>query len=1027
MKKLNLKHAIYFFAVTLSVLLVACGAPQSFDNTTNSKFKSPFEKDKVLLSIPTQKTVFQKKIAPKKMKFNIETDGIPSSIILDLECAAAMCNTENAEEHGRLSCSGYSKFLNSDLPKDFKNYSYDYDFDAGETPEKISEKLNQDPIDSKCVVGISNQFDTYLAASATANDPDLEKSEYLESPFLDQIKFYNSQTFIDSTLNNLRNQGQQVRVGIIDGDFFSNNPDIPSSTYITDFSSTSLNYKVEDNIINVGGAPLPTVLGGHGTHVSELIFGSWNNHVQGFGISAGENNNRATKLIAANVYSVDEETGTKYISTSDVNNAIYLMSYMKADVINMSLTGYSTKPPATQLQAILTAIGGGAVVIVAAGNNSYNLTSKVNKDGVALTGLPYPAAWGADYMGLITVAALNKSATDVATFSNFGNLNIEIAAPGTNLVINGQVMSGTSFSAPLVTGAVANMIAYYKSQQIAVTPAQVELGLLAASSILPSLVSRVQAGRVLDLEKIKDFISTKSVQSVPQVVLDTDGFWYTRTGTSMNYTIRSMTSGLMIEDPNVFIGIWEKLDMSLPPLISEVAKNGISVFDQPFYNFVVGDEGFWLVLYRVTSEGKRIPISSKLYKFTELVKTPKIADSQVLGDLNQVDSTVKGWACLEGRPEHLKIEARIGSPDGVVDFNSWTDVQPKGREYFDACSPFHIMLGYSIPINKLKDNTDYYFVAIHPSDPNKNKLLNARPIKIELRESAAPILYDLKKTITETQLIFNAKICWVNQSQPGVFEVYFPTPNPKDNLTIRNWLIESTVKKHPTLSSLYSNGNLSIQGYDYYFNVEEIIKYDKNTLHNYNFKSYLENDYVSPDYFKRLEKRKEFNNYILTRYYGDSINEVEARFKKESEEFKMLFVDVEKKNYFSGRGVFFQNADFHESDYNFYIENNDNCTSLNKIGFGQSIQWSVNIKKLKESYNIETNPVVILSGADFDGATIKRIEEEYKNIFVETLNNMSDLFKQILKNQELYLEYQLVTNSGIIINEKIELSKVPKK
>jgi serine protease len=129
-----------------------------------------------------------------------------------------------------------------------------------------------------------------------------------------------------------------------------------------------------------------------------------------------------------------------------------------AKVINMSLGGFGTCDQAIQ-EAVDDALTHGAVVVVSAGNESTDV-SDVS-----------PANCG----GVIAVGAHNVEGS-LTSYSNFGR-GVTLSAPGGDLPVDGLIISlanegrtvptepgyiygaGTSFSAPLVSGTAALMLA----------------------------------------------------------------------------------------------------------------------------------------------------------------------------------------------------------------------------------------------------------------------------------------------------------------------------------------------------------------------------------------------------------------------------------------------------------------------------------------------------------------------------------------------------------------------------------------
>jgi len=134
--------------------------------------------------------------------------------------------------------------------------------------------------------------------------------------------------------------------------------------------------------------------------------------------------------------------GTGYLS--NIIAALYYGVEHGANVVNMSFD-LTTASPALN-EAVSYANQQGVVLVAAAGNGS--------------TSAPvYPAALDDNVMG---IASTSNSDT-LSTFSNYGDVDVWIAAPGEYVMSTypgGTYASesGTSFSAPLVAGAAALML-----------------------------------------------------------------------------------------------------------------------------------------------------------------------------------------------------------------------------------------------------------------------------------------------------------------------------------------------------------------------------------------------------------------------------------------------------------------------------------------------------------------------------------------------------------------------------------------
>jgi Subtilase family len=111
-------------------------------------------------------------------------------------------------------------------------------------------------------------------------------------------------------------------------------------------------------------------------------------------------------------------------------------------VINLSFGG--PEPSRALHEAVLRAFGAGSIVVASSGNNFHHGDP-----------LNYPGA----YPHVVTVAATDR--TDVATFFSSSGGIIDVAAPGQGIPFQNpsdssfRTLTGTSFSAPIVTGAAA--------------------------------------------------------------------------------------------------------------------------------------------------------------------------------------------------------------------------------------------------------------------------------------------------------------------------------------------------------------------------------------------------------------------------------------------------------------------------------------------------------------------------------------------------------------------------------------------
>ena len=183
----------------------------------------------------------------------------------------------------------------------------------------------------------------------------------------------------------------------------------------------------------------------HGTLVAGLIGAVGNNKADGAGI------NWKVKLMNLKVVG---NTGSG--ESSQLPGAIRYAVDNGADVINVSMVSYHS---ALLDEAVKYAYDNKVVIVAAAGNNSQVL----NGDGL----YPICSDSGSNNQMVLGVSAIDES-HHITKFSNVGSDCIDITAPGENISSTirfspknglkdryGGGWSGTSFAAPLVSGAAA--------------------------------------------------------------------------------------------------------------------------------------------------------------------------------------------------------------------------------------------------------------------------------------------------------------------------------------------------------------------------------------------------------------------------------------------------------------------------------------------------------------------------------------------------------------------------------------------
>ncbi len=214
------------------------------------------------------------------------------------------------------------------------------------------------------------------------------------------------------------------------------------------------------------GDALPEDENGHGTHCAGIIGATGNN---GQGI-VGVNWN--VRLLPVRFLG-PEGSGTM----AGAIDAIGYANRMGADIISISW-GTGTRDPA--LQDVISQSD--ALVVCAAGNSGSD------SDTIPF----YPASF--ESQNIISVAATDQN-DELTGFSNYGDLSVDIGAPGVGILSCAPAssytfMSGTSMAAPFVAG-VAGLL---KAQDPALTPSGMKERILSGCTHVPSLSGKVACG-----------------------------------------------------------------------------------------------------------------------------------------------------------------------------------------------------------------------------------------------------------------------------------------------------------------------------------------------------------------------------------------------------------------------------------------------------------------------------------------------------------------------------------------------------
>ena len=190
----------------------------------------------------------------------------------------------------------------------------------------------------------------------------------------------------------------------------------------------------------------------HGTHVAGIIAGIRSNNIGNKGVN---NNVEIMPLRAV-------PNGDEY--DKDIALAIKYAVDNGARIINMSFGKSFSSNPEWVIDAIKYAADNNVLIVHAAGNDAEDLDNIENEN------YPNDQYLGKDEFSdnFITVGAstMNYNENLIASFSNYGNENVDVFAPGYNVFSltpenEYEALSGTSMAAPAVSGVASLVLSYF--------------------------------------------------------------------------------------------------------------------------------------------------------------------------------------------------------------------------------------------------------------------------------------------------------------------------------------------------------------------------------------------------------------------------------------------------------------------------------------------------------------------------------------------------------------------------------------
>jgi subtilisin family serine protease len=332
----------------------------------------------------------------------------------------------------------------------------------------------------------AEQFISECVQSGLVNyaEPDYLRHLALTTP--------NDPKLLDGTLWGLNNYGQSGGVPHADisalqaWDVLTAAPGI-----IVAVVDSGVRYTHEDLAANMWSNPNDNTHGWNAlTHSTDPSDGEGHGTLSAGVLGAVGNNGKGVTGVAWQVQIMAcacfDATGNA--SDSDIIGCLDFARTNGARIVNASWGGYAFSQ--TLSNAVYALRSAGVILVAASGNDFRNIDVSPY----------YPACYGLD--NILSVAYTTRTDA-LGQFSNFGATNVDLAAPGAAMYstfftsdtayLGGSFLEGTSLAAPMVSGALALLMARYPAE----THQQLIARLLAATDPLPSLAGKcITSGRL---------------------------------------------------------------------------------------------------------------------------------------------------------------------------------------------------------------------------------------------------------------------------------------------------------------------------------------------------------------------------------------------------------------------------------------------------------------------------------------------------------------------------------------------------
>ncbi len=471
MSNVNRKEMRFATLMSLALVLV-------FFYSNCSQFKStPSESDFSLSSlVSTNGLTVRSPFTLNKLRIEVPISGLSLAITSQHLTTANLTASSNLSEQQdlklqmiadnkclkTLSTLEVSQLLGSSVSFDYSKQSskisiqsYPLTINGSVTYAELETLSNSKP----CIIGVTRN--TPVQTTGANLPAPLQNAAHLNYLKMDQA--------LAAYPTDLQNSGEPVVIAVVDTGVDTDHPHLAPLIWSDKNGNRNFNFSKSTNM-NDGN--------GHGTHVS------------GLALSMTDFNPKIAKIMAVKVLGDD---GSGY--SADVFNGIMFAIENGANVINLSLSGRNIGAPFEYIEASWRALNRNVLMVVAAGNNNESVVPLFfNEDPNGTTLLnqgPWPSGLS-PIAGLINVGSIDASTGQRSSFSNYShNGFVELSAPGCDLSVRPftglkstipgggyNSFCGTSMASPVVTGASALLIKYFKNRNINYTSRGIERELL---------------------------------------------------------------------------------------------------------------------------------------------------------------------------------------------------------------------------------------------------------------------------------------------------------------------------------------------------------------------------------------------------------------------------------------------------------------------------------------------------------------------------------------------------------------------